>query len=122
MASDFHRCSNTHDPDQDGFEDLYRRDFIHAISRVACHKLARHQLDPYLHATFRQGIVRYNTGKEEWDPTLELAMEYTGALGTIVFDESCCLRDLTEAQIGRNQFAMDVAVDHLDREADHAAE
>ena len=53
---------------------------------------------------------------------MELAMEYTGALGTIVFDESCCLRDLTEAQIGRNQFAMDVAVDHLDREADHAAE
>ena len=53
---------------------------------------------------------------------LELAMEYTGALGTIIFDELCRLRDLTEAQIGRNQFAMDVAVDHLDREADHAAE
>ena len=49
-------------------------------------------------------------------------MEYAGTLGTIVFDESCCLRDLTEAQVGRNQFAMDVAVDQLDSEADHMAE
>ena len=49
-------------------------------------------------------------------------MEYAGALGTIIFDESCRLHDLTEAQVGRNQFAMDVAVDRLDGEADHAAE
>ena len=49
-------------------------------------------------------------------------MEYAGALGTIIFDESCHLCDLTEAQVGRNQFAMDVTVDRLDREADHAAE
>ena len=49
-------------------------------------------------------------------------MEYAGALGTIVFDESCRLCDLTEAQVGRNQFAVDIAVDRLDREVDHAAE
>ena len=49
-------------------------------------------------------------------------MEYAGALGTIIFDESCRLHDLTEAQVGRNQFAMDVVVDWLDGEADHAAE
>ena len=49
-------------------------------------------------------------------------MEYAGALGTIIFNESCRLRDLTEAQVGRNQFAVDVAVDCLDGEADHAAE
>ena len=48
--------------------------------------------------------------------------EYTGALGTIIFDESCRLRDLTEAQVGRNQFAVDITVDRLDGEADHAAE
>ena len=89
---------------------------------MACRKLARHHLDPYQCAVFRHGIVRHNTGKEEANPTLELAMEYAGALGTIIFDESCCLCDLTEAQIGRNQFAVDVAVDHLDREADHATE
>ena len=119
---DFYRCSNTHDPDQDGFEDLYHRDFIHVIRRVARHKLARHQLDPYQHAAFHHGIVRHNMGEEEADPTLELAMEYTSALGTIIFDESCRLRDLTKAQVGRNQFVVDVAVDHLDGEADHAAE
>ena len=113
---------NTHDPDQDGFEDLYRQDFIHAISRVARHKLARHHLDPYQRAAFRRGIVRYNTGEEECDPTLELAMEYTGALGTIIFDESCRLCDLTEAQIGRNQYVTDVELERLDGEADHAAE
>ena len=119
---DFYRRSNTHDPDQDGFDDLYRHDFIHAISRVACCKLTHHHLDPYQHAAFRRGIVRYNMGKEEADPMLELAMEYAGALGTIIFDESCRLHDLTEAQVGRNQFAMDVAVDRLDGEADHMAE
>ena len=74
------------------------------------------------HAAFRHGIVCHNTGKEEADPTLELAMEYSSALGTIVFDESCRLRNLTEAQIGRNQLAMDVAVDRLDGEMDHASE
>ena len=61
-------------------------------------------------------------GEKEANPTLELAMEYAGALGTIIFNESCRLRDLTEAQFGRNQFAVDVAVDRLDGEADHAAE
>ena len=83
---DFYRRSNTHDLDQDGFEDLYHCDFIHAISRMACRKLARHHLDPYQRAAFRHSIIRYNTGEEEADPTLELAMEYAGALGTIVFD------------------------------------
>ena len=119
---DFYCRSNTHDPDQDGFEDLYRWDFIHAISRVAHCKLARHQLDPDQCAAFRHGIVCHNTGEEEANPTLELAMEYASALGTIIFDESCHLRDLTEAQVGRNQFAVDVVVDWLDREVDHAAE
>ena len=45
-------------------------------------------------------------------------MEYTGALGMIIFDESCCLHDLTKAQVGRNQFAMDVAMDRLDERID----
>ena len=121
-ANDFYLCSNTHDLDQDGFEDLYRADFIHAISHVARRKLCRHHLDPYQRAAFRRGVVRHNTGEEERDPTLELAMEYAGALGTIVFDKSCRLRDLTEAQIGRNQYATDVELERLDGEADHAAE
>ena len=119
---DFYRRSNTHDPDQDGFKDLYCRDFIHAISHMAHRKLSRHRLDPYRRAVFCCGIVRHNAGEEEANPTLELAMEYAGALGTIIFDESCRLHDLTKAQVGRNQFAMDVAVDRLDGEVDHAAE
>ena len=49
-------------------------------------------------------------------------MEYAGALSTIVFDESCHLYDLTEAQVGCNQFTVDIAVDRLDGEADHAVE
>ena len=122
LAHDFYCRSNTHDPDQDGFEDLYRHDFIHAISQVVHHKLAHHRLDPYQHAAFHHSIVRHNMGKEEADPTLELAMEYAGALGTIVFDELCYLCDLTEAQVGRNQFAMDMVVDRLDGEVDHASE
>ena len=89
---------------------------------MARRKLSRHHLDPYQRATFRRGIIRYNTGEEERDPTLELAMEYAGALGTIVFDESCRLHDLTEAQISRNQYSTDVELERLDGEADHAAE
>ena len=119
---DFYRYSNTHDPDQDGFEDLYHHDFIHAISRVARHKLSCHHLDPYQCAAFRHSIVHYNTGEEEANPTLELAMEYAGALGTIVFDESCRLRNLTERQIGRNQHTTDVELERLDGEVDHAVE
>ena len=61
-------------------------------------------------------------GEEEADPTLELAMEYASALGTIIFDESYHLYDLTEVQIGRNQFTMDVVVDWLDGEVDHVSE
>ena len=110
------------DRDNDRFEDLYRRDFIHAISRVARRKLSRHHLDPYQRAAFHRGIVCYNTGEEERDPTLEHTMEYASALGTTVFDESCRLRDLTERQIGRNQHATDMELEHLDGEADHAAE
>ena len=49
-------------------------------------------------------------------------MEYAGTLGTIIFDESCHLHDLMEVQVGRNQFTMDVAVDRLDSEVDHASE
>ena len=89
---------------------------------MARRKLARHHLNPYQRAAFCRGIVRYNTGEEERDPTLELAMEYAGALGTIVFDESCRLHDLTEAQIGRNQYATDVELERLDGEADHTVE
>ena len=80
--------------------------------------MACHQLNPYQRAAFCRGIVCHNMGEEEADPTLEFAMEYAGALGTIIFDESCCLRDLTEAQVGQNQFAVDVAVDRLDKRID----
>ena len=49
-------------------------------------------------------------------------MEYTSALGTIIFNELCHLHDLTEAQVGHNQFTMDVVVDRLDGEVDHTSE
>ena len=49
-------------------------------------------------------------------------MKYSSALGTIIFDKLCRLHNLTEAQVGRNQFAMDMAVDQLDGEVDHAPE
>ena len=117
-AHKFYCHSNTHNPDKDRFEDLYCWDFVHAISWVARRRLAHHHLDPYQCAAFCHSIVRHNTGEEEADPTLELAMEYAGALGTIIFNESYHLHDLTEAQVGRNQFAMDVAVDQLDNKID----
>ena len=80
-AHKFYHWSNTHDPDEDGFEDLYHQDFIHVISRVVCCKLARHCLDPYQHAAFCRGIVHHNMGEEEADPTLESAI--TGGRGGV---------------------------------------
>ena len=115
---DFYCQSNIHNPDQDRFHDLYCWDSIHTLSQVVCHKLSCHQLDLYQRATFQCGIIRRNIGEEEADPVLETAMEYAGALGTIVFDKSCHLCDLTEAQVGRNQFTIDVAVDQLDKRID----
>ena len=41
-------------------------------------------------------------------------MEYAGAVGVVVLNKASRLHDLTEAQVGRNQFVMDVAVDRLD--------
>ena len=117
-AHDFFSWSNTYDPDQDGFPNLYCQDFIHALSQVVRHKLARHQLDPYQRTTFQCSIVHRNVGEEEVDPSLEIAMEYAGAVRVVVFDKSCCLHDLMEAQVGRNQFAMDVVVDRLDKRID----
>ena len=45
---------------------------------------------------------------------LEIAMEYAGAVGVIVLDKASRLHDLTEAQVGRNQFVMDIVVNRLD--------
>ena len=72
------------------------------MSRVAHHKLSHHLLDPYQCATFQRGIVHRNVGEEKADPILETAMEYAGALRMIVFNKSCRLWDLTEAQVGWN--------------------
>ena len=108
LAHDFYCHSNTHDPDQDRFEDLYCWDFIHAISQVARRKLTHHHLDPYQRAAFHCSIVCHNTGEEEADPMLELAMEYASALGTIIFDESCRLHDLTKACQGHSTLMLPV--------------
>ena len=43
-------------------------------------------------------------------------------MGTIIFDESCRLRDLMERQISRNQHTTNMELERLDGEADHAAE
>ena len=79
-AHNFYHWSNTHDPDQDGFHNLYHQDFIYALSQVAHHKLSRHQLDPYQCTAFQYGIIHCNVGEEEANPVLEMAMEYAGAL------------------------------------------
>ena len=91
---DFSR-SNTHNPDKDRFPNLYRQDFIHTLSQVVHCKLACHQLDPYQCTAFQCSIVHRNIGEEETDPNLEIAMEYAGVVGVVVFNKSCCLRDLT---------------------------
>ena len=122
LAHDFFHWPNTHDPDQDRFPDLYCCDFVHTLSRVACRKLARHQLDLYQCAAFQCSIIYQNIREEEANPILEMAMEYPRVLGTIVFDESYCLLDQTKVVVGENQFTMDMVVDRLDGRANEALE
>ena len=49
-------------------------------------------------------------------------MEYAAVVGITVFDESCCLRDLTERQVGSNQVAAEMVLEKADMKVDQAIE
>ena len=72
---------------EEGFEDLFRDDFIMAAGRVSRRKLNRLETGPYQRALLRRGVTKKVDVEDERVPVLQQAMEYAGAVGTMVMDE-----------------------------------
>jgi len=85
---------------EEGFEDLFRDDFIMAAGRVSRRKLNRLQTGPYQCALLRRGVTKKVDVEDERVPVLQQAMEYAGAVGTMVMDEVVYVHERTEAGMG----------------------
>ena len=86
---EFFEHSNTHDPNQDDFRDLYCDDLILVMGRVAHHKFNCYTLDPYQHTFLKRGLSKRHVSEYKPLGLLKQAMEYVAAIGITVFDESC---------------------------------
>jgi len=98
-AQDFYDRSSKAWPEE-GFEDLYQDDFIMAAGRVARRKLDRMETGPYQRALLHRGITKNVDVEDERIPVLQQAMEYTGAVGTMVMDELAYVHERTETGLG----------------------
>jgi len=85
---------------EEGFEDLFRDDFIMAAGCVARRKLDRLTTGPYQRALLRRGVTKKVDMEDERVPVLQQAMEYTGAVGMMVMDELAYVHERTEAGMG----------------------
>jgi len=85
---------------EEGFEDLFRDDFIRAGGRVARRKLDQMETGPYQRALLRRGITTKVDVEDERNPVLQQAMEYVGAVGTMVMDELAYVHERTETGLG----------------------
>jgi len=85
---------------EEGFEDLFRDDFIMAAGHVARRKLDRLETGPYQRALLRRGVTKKVDVEDERVPVLHQAMEYAGAVGTMVMDELAYVHERTEVGMG----------------------
>ena len=85
---------------EEGFEDLYRDDFIMAAGRVGRRKLNRMETGPYQRALLNRGVTTKVNAEDERVPVLQQAMEYTGAVGTMVMDELAFVHERMETGLG----------------------
>jgi len=85
---------------EEGFEDLYRDNFIRAAGRVARRKLDQMETGPYQRALICCGITTKVDAEDERVPILQQAMEYTGAVGTMVMDKLAYVHERTETGLG----------------------
>ena len=98
-AQDFYERSSKVWPEE-GFEDLFRDDFIRASGRVARRKLDRMETGPYQWALLRRGITTKVDVEDERVPVLQQVMEYAGAVGMMVMDELAYVHERTETGLG----------------------
>jgi len=105
---------------KEGFEDLYRDDFIMASGRVARRKLDRLATGPYQHALLRRGVTMKVDVEDEKSSVLQQVMEYTGAVGTMVMDELAYVHERTEAGMGTAMNGIEREVTRVeDRVSEH---
>jgi len=105
---------------EEGFEDLYRDDFIMAAGRVSRRKLNRLETGPYQRALLRRGVTKKVDVEDERIPVLQQAMEYTGAVGTMVMDELAYVHERTEAGMGTAMNGIEREVTRVeDRVSEH---
>jgi len=71
-----------------------------AAGRVARRKLDRMETGPYQRALFRRGITKKVDVEDERILILQQAMEYTGAMGTMVIDELAYVHERMETGLG----------------------
>jgi len=81
-----------------------------AASRVARQKLDCMETGPYQWALLHRGITTKVDAEDERVPVLQQAMEYTGAVGTMVMDELAYVHEQTEIGLG-------MAMNGIEREA-----
>jgi len=105
---------------EEGFEDLYRDDFIMASGRVARRKLDRLATGPYQRALLRRGVTTKVDTEDERVPVLQQAMEYAGAVGTMVMDELAYVHENTERGMGTAMNGIEREVTRVeDRVSEH---
>ena len=98
-AQDFYDRSSKVWPEE-GFEDLFRDNFIMASGRVARRKLDRLETGPYQRALLCRGVTTKIDTEDESRPVLQQAMEYAGAVGTMVMDELAFVHKRSETGLG----------------------
>jgi len=99
---------------EEGFEDLFRDDFIRANSRVARRKLDRLNTGPYQRALLRRGITTKVDVEDERIPVLQQAMEYTGAIGMMVMDKLAYVHERMERDMGTAMNGIEQEVTRVD--------
>jgi len=105
---------------EEGFEDLFRDDFIMAAGRVSRRKLNRLQTGPYQRALLRRGVTKKVDVEDERIPVLQQAMEYAGAVGTMVMDEVAYVHERTETGMGTAMNGIEREVTRVeDRVSEH---
>jgi len=80
-----------------------------AAGRVARRKLDWLETGPYQRALLRRGVTTKVDTEDERIPVLQQAMEYTGAVGTMVMDELAYVHEWGETGMG-------VAMNGIERE------
>jgi len=71
-----------------------------ASGHVARRKLDRLATGPYQRALLRHGVTTKVDVEDEQEPILQKAMEYAGAVGTMVMDELAYVHERTETGMG----------------------